>query len=255
MAQLFYIPLTKAHLAQIPFNERVFYFLASQLENDLNGLTKLLWFAFNEYRTTDGLIQSAALSQVMLIMKLLAGKLYEGHKLIAKMYSGKKLHQKYQTMLNNHGRAALQQINSYFGRNNIIKKIRNEFAFHFEAKDIAATFSKFADTELMPEYWGVSHAGHNLAFGAELLTVRTMQHVTGLPEDKALLAIFKETTEAATWFGAFIQNYTGVLMSNYIGITQDHVESAERISLPHMPSIDTVKLPYFCEPPSDYRAN
>src|SRR5262249_30323349 len=188
-----------------------------------NALTKLLWFAFNEYRTTDGLKKSAALAQIMLIIKLLAGKLYEGRKLIAKMYSGKKLHQKYQTLLNDEGRAALQQINSYFGRNNIIKKIRQEVAFHFEAKDIPATFSKFADTELMQEYWGASHAGHNLAFGAELLTVRTMQHVTGLPEDKALVAIFKETTEAATWFGAFTQNYTGVLMSQYIGITQEHV--------------------------------
>ena len=83
-----------------------------------------------------------------------------------------------------------------------------------------------------------------------------MQHVTGLPEDKALLAIFKETTEAATWFGTFIQNYTGVLMNKYIGITQEHLEEgAERISLPDMPLIDTVKLPYFCEPPSDYHAN
>lgn len=202
VAQVFYIPLTKAHIEQIPLDERVFYFLAAQLANDLNGLTKLLWFAFNEHRTTEGLIQSAALSQVMLVIKMLAGKLYEGHKLIAKMYSGKKLHQKYQTMLNNEGRAALQQINSYFGRDNIIKKIRNEFAFHFETKYIAATFAKFADTELMPEYWGTLHAGHNLAFGAELLTVRTMQNVTGLPEDKALVAIFKETTEAATWFGS-----------------------------------------------------
>ena len=131
MVEIFYIPLTKAHLAKIPLNERLFYFLASQLANDLNALTKLLWFAFNEYRTTDGLIQKAALSQVLLITKLLAGKLYEGHKLIAKMYSGKKLHQKYQTMLNDDGRTALQQINSYFGRNNLIKKIRNEFAFHF----------------------------------------------------------------------------------------------------------------------------
>lgn len=125
MAQILHIPITKAHLAQIPLNERVFYFLASQLANDLNALTKLLWFAFNGYRTTDGLIQNAALSQVMLIIKLLAGKLYEGHKLIAKMYSGTKLHQKYQTMLNADGRAALQQINSYFGRKNIIKQIRN----------------------------------------------------------------------------------------------------------------------------------
>lgn len=41
-------------------------------------------------------------------------------------------------------------------------------------------------------------------------------------------------------------------MSKYIGFTQEHVEGAERISLPDMPAIDAVKLPYFCEPPNDY---
>jgi hypothetical protein len=63
MSQVFHIPLTKAHLDQIPHDERVFYLVAGQLSNDINILTKLLWFAFNQYRATNGVENGAALSQ------------------------------------------------------------------------------------------------------------------------------------------------------------------------------------------------
>jgi hypothetical protein len=79
MSQLFRISLTKAHLDKIPHDERVFYLMAGQLSNDLNILSKLVWFAFNQHMATDGVVKEAALSQTLLLTKLLAGKLYEGH--------------------------------------------------------------------------------------------------------------------------------------------------------------------------------
>jgi hypothetical protein len=89
MSQVFRISLTKAHLDQIPHDERVFYLMAGQLSNDINILTKLLWFAFNQHMKTEGVVKEASLSQT--VVKLLAGKLYEGHSLIRSLFSAKKL--------------------------------------------------------------------------------------------------------------------------------------------------------------------
>jgi hypothetical protein len=252
MSQVFRIPLTKAHLDQIPHDERVFYLMAGQLSNDVNILTKLVWFAFNQHMTTDGVVKEAALSQTLLLIKLLAGKLYEGHSLIAKSFSGKKLYQKYKDYLNADGLDGLQRINRYFGNpDNVVKKIRHWFAFHFEEKEIDAIYDTFPPNGELPEYWGTEYAGYNLFFGAESITLRAMMNITGEADlTKALLKIFGETTEASIWFGKFVQNYTSLMLSIFVGMTQQDVDlRAPRITLANEPKIDQVPLPYFCLPP------
>jgi hypothetical protein len=97
MAQVIRIRLTKGQLDKIPRNERVFYFMAGQLANEINILTKLVWFGMNQERAAaKGVPQEAALSQTLLLIKILAGKLYEGHALTGKAFSATKLYQKYQ---------------------------------------------------------------------------------------------------------------------------------------------------------------
>jgi hypothetical protein len=74
--------------------------MAGQLANEINILTKLVWFGMNQERAAaKGVPKEAALSQTLLLIKILAGKLYEGHALIGKAFSAKKLYQKYQNRL------------------------------------------------------------------------------------------------------------------------------------------------------------
>jgi hypothetical protein len=145
--------------------------MAGQLANEINILTKLVWFGMNQERAAaKGVPQEAALSQTLLLIKILAGKLYEGHALIGKAFSAKKLYQKYQNRLNDEGRNSLQQINRYFGNSdNMIKRIRNEFAFHFETNEIDAIYDQLPSDGSLCEYWGTQYAGHNLYFGAEII--------------------------------------------------------------------------------------
>jgi hypothetical protein len=252
MSQLFQIALTKAHLDHIPPDERVFYLVAGQLSNEINILTKLLWFAFNQYRATDGVLNEAALAQILLIVKLLAGKLYEGYRFIGKAFSAKKLYQKYKGNLNEDARDALHKINRYFGdADNIVQKIRHEFAFHSGTKEVEKIYSHLAQTETLPEYWGIEYGGYNLFFGGELITVKAMLKVTGEPDQgKALVKMFSEITEIPVWFNIFVQNYNSLLLSIFLGMTQRDVDlRAPRITLTDEPKIDEVPLPYFCLPP------
>jgi len=54
MTQLAALTLTKTQLDQIPADERLFYFMAGQLYNDINILTKLLTAAINELELVGG---------------------------------------------------------------------------------------------------------------------------------------------------------------------------------------------------------
>jgi hypothetical protein len=91
MTQLSALMLTKAQLDQIPADERLFYFLAGQLHNDINILTNLLIAASNELKIVDKEPpkRSGAVAQVLLLLKLTAGRLYEGHKMIKETFSAR----------------------------------------------------------------------------------------------------------------------------------------------------------------------
>jgi hypothetical protein len=69
MSQVFRISLTKADLDKIPHDERVFYLMVGQLSNDINILTKILWFAFSQHMKTEGVVKDASLSQALLTVK------------------------------------------------------------------------------------------------------------------------------------------------------------------------------------------
>ena len=60
MTQLATLTLTKTQLDRIPADERLFYFMAGQLLNDVNILTKLLIAAKNEVQLVKNEAPNAA---------------------------------------------------------------------------------------------------------------------------------------------------------------------------------------------------
>jgi hypothetical protein len=126
MAEIHALSFTKAQLDLIPTDERLFYFMAGQILNDINILTKILIFAVNELTlsSTEGPERSAAKAQVVLILKLLAGRLYEGHKTISSTFSAKGFYKKYAADMSSDSVTELHKINKYFGSKNAIQRIR-----------------------------------------------------------------------------------------------------------------------------------
>lgn len=97
MTQLAALTLTKSQLDQIPDDERLFYFMAGQLHNDINILSKLLIAVSKEMKLVfnEPPKRSGASAQVLLLFKLTAGRLYEGYKMISKTFSAKGFLNKY----------------------------------------------------------------------------------------------------------------------------------------------------------------
>ena len=143
MTQLHALTLTKAQLDQIPEDERLFYFMAGQLHNDLNILSKFLIAASNEMKLVfnEPPKRSGATAQALLLLKLTAGRLYEGHKMISKTFSAKGLLKKYKNELSSDALKNLDKLNKYFGSKSLIQDIRTKFAFHSDAELIALAYS------------------------------------------------------------------------------------------------------------------
>jgi hypothetical protein len=172
MTQLAALTLTKTQFDQIPADERLFYFMAGQLHNDINILTKLLAVSINEIEFVGGELpkRSAAAAQVLLLLKLTAGRLYEGYKMINETFSAKGFRKKYKVEMSSATLVSLDTLNKYFGSNSAIQRIRTKFAFHLDAKLIEAAYanapSEFTSVEYLSKI-----SGHNLFHTSETLSL------------------------------------------------------------------------------------
>jgi superfamily I DNA/RNA helicase len=249
MATLYRIELKKAHLDQIPHDERIFYFMASQLANDLNVIAKLLIFAANGVMKSREQVQRhVATTQALLFVKMMAGRLHEGKRLLSTAFFNKGLWKKYKDDLPPDARTNLEKINSYFGKENMIEKIRNKFAFHSDLDVIEDMYANAPKDAPFIDYHTTRYNGHSLYYGAEALALNAMLKVAGEPDSRAaLLRLTQEPGRIAALFTDFIQSFTGLMLTRFIGLRQEDLE-ALKVDIADGPVIDDVTLPHFCVP-------
>jgi hypothetical protein len=129
------IKIPKSLVAQLPEKERTFFFLMGHFGNELNVLQKLFyWCAI--YSSDDEIRQRAHATQALVVAKLLIGKLYEGWALTEKVFFASHLSKVYEPLLMGEGKTGLDHLKRYFGRENLLNKVRNKFAFHYSPADI-----------------------------------------------------------------------------------------------------------------------
>ncbi len=250
MTQLAALTLTKAQLDQIPGDERLFYFMAGQLHNDINILSKLLIAATNEMKLVYSTLpkRSAATAQVLLLLKLTAGRLYEGHKMISETFSAKGLLKKYKNDLSGATLQNLVMLNKYFGKKSAIQRIRTKFAFHLDADSIDLAYSSVPLDFTSTEYLSYDYAGHNLFHTSETLSLIA---IVGEGEEgwqERLNKVTDEITNTSAIMGVFIMGFVGTIFKIHLGLTIESLR-AVTITIADDPSIDDVRLPFFLMPP------
>jgi hypothetical protein len=91
-----------------------------------------------------------------LVLKLLAGRLYEASRLIASHYFAKGLDKKYEKEMSEKARDARRPFNAYFGgKGNVITSVRQRFAFHHHRDEMKAVYNELS-------------SGSNLTFGTHV---------------------------------------------------------------------------------------
>jgi hypothetical protein len=249
MATIYRVELTRAHLDKIPHDERIFYLMASQLANDLNVITKLLIFAANGViKSSDQVQHHVATTQVLFFVKMMAGRLHEGKRLLGSAFFSKGLWTKYKDDLPPDARANLEEINRYFGKENMIDKIRNKFAFHSDLDVIEEMFANAPENAPFIDYHAFRYKGDSLYYGAEALTMNAMLKIIGETDPRAAVQrLTREPGRIAALFIDFIQSFGALMLTRFIGLTQEHLE-ARKVNVGDGPVIDDVTLPHFCVP-------
>src|SRR5262245_30465500 len=133
--QLHHFQLTRKQLDAIPEAERTLIVLLAHAANELSVLAKLLHFSSISLGNHSLLIE-ARNAQFLALGRLLTGRIYECWQLLQTAFFQTRISKSYEPQFDEKARGALEALKKYFGRTNLIEKIRNKFAFHYEPDQI-----------------------------------------------------------------------------------------------------------------------
>jgi hypothetical protein len=192
------VQLDKSKLLLMPEDERILYFSLGHAVNEVNALTKLLYWVSNGLARNDA-EQRGRETLELLFIQLLAGKLNESWNLLNRKYNGAALSKKYDSKLDVVGKTAFMNLRKYFGSENVCNKIRNQFAFHYSPDELSITLPTITDE--LHAYLQQDAAPNNLfAFSEALLTQALLTLLSSLGKYETLEKLVGELFDVGVWF-------------------------------------------------------
>jgi hypothetical protein len=129
-------------LSQLPKAEQLFFVRLAHVRNDLRHIDSLCQIALHSVRSTTGVEQDVSLHQFLFAVRLLYGVLNESLELIRRDWLTKGLGQQIGSLLTKEARASLSLLKNYLSKNNLMSKMRNQFAFHYLSDNLSGVIRR-----------------------------------------------------------------------------------------------------------------
>lgn len=232
----------KKELEAFPENELTFFVQACRMLNEINTLHKITIFSNKEVGTE--IERKAQNSQSLFLLTILTGKLWEGWELLEKAYFGSKLSKTYQDLLPNDAKNTLDSLKKYFGKSdNLIKKVREKIAFHYDSVEILEQIRKTPQNEAFEIYLS-ENQGNSFYYISSVLLINAILEWTGIPDPlEAIDKFFTEVLNVARWFIEFLNRCLETVARINI-----HWEF-QKVEIPNPAQITDVAIPYFVDRP------
>lgn len=229
--------------------DRAFLLLAGHMQNELNSVNKVFAWCLQR-RPTDSASSIEGLAngmQSMIYARVLAGKLYEARKVLDKAFFNTKLSQRVESRLHPIAQDALQKIKRYFNNSNdsnIIKNVRENFAFHYNAGKFGDNWEAVADRPSFELILGGT-VGNNLHLASEMVAnTALLNAINDNDYEDSLRTFFDEVQSVASNFTNFLEGTIVAILEEQFGTRLDALGHEEEI-LPGR-SYSEIAIPFFC---------
>lgn len=245
--RIHHIAISKARLAEIPEPERNLFILLGHAANEVSILSKLFHFCAGT-TSTDAILVKSEHAQALLLGRLLTGKIYEFWSLLQTGYFGSAVARSYYDILDNETREALDAMKRYFAQDNLVVRVRNSFAFHYDVNQIADGFRRVAENESLDIYLSENNVNSLYAFADTIAGLAMLENIFSTDHVKAFNLLVSETARAAGWVNAIIGGLMVTCLQRNFG---DNLYSlgARVIELDGAPSSQSAAIPFFIEVP------
>ncbi len=243
--ELFKVKLTKEQLQRVPEPEMLFFIQLTQFANEIFCLKKFTFFSVS-LDGDDPLLKCASNSQALFMVRLTAGKLWEAWELLRRFFFSTTLSQEYESTFSEKAKKNLSFIKTYFSNANLVKKIRDEYAFHYssEASDnIKELIKELKDDDEFYMYFNQHHGNCFYCMSDTLMNHSLYKSINSTDTKEAINRMLVEIANASGHFLHFVGECVLVFGKRYLDFKTD------TIKISGQPAIDEVHVPYFVSKP------
>ena len=239
------INISKAELLSIPEKELELFIQLTNFYNDVNILQKLMVISGNsrEIASQNEIVGRSLSSQGLFFMRIQAGKLYEGWKMLyAHFFNNKTFSEEYNQKGSPQSKKNLSKLKKYFGKNNLIENIRNTYTFHYSkesSKNIVKQIINAPDLEIFEIYLSEEYGNCFYSIAHDLLNTSILEDIDSDNQAKAMNKFFQEIIDITKWFLNFTQDSIGVISKKYLQL------NCEEVQIPEPQNLDDIRLPFF----------
>ena len=245
MVRVHHITLSRTQLDAVPETERRLLVLMANAANELNVLSKLFHFSARAASKTPILMQ-AENTQSLVLGRVLTGKIYECWKLLQSAFFRTAISKTYHPQFDQEALEALEALKRYFGRDNIIATVRNQYAFHYSPEQVDAGYRTLVDDDPLEVYLAKSNANTLYAFGHTIAGRAMLESIKPGDHQAAFEMLVDETTKAVAWINTVIGATMAICFKTYIG-GDLYAIGAKIIEIEGAPDSQNVSIPYFIE--------
>lgn len=229
----------------MPDKERTLFFLLGHAINEINVLNKLFYLS-NQYDVSDKWRRHAHLTQGLVLARTLTGKLWEAWELLTKAYFKTQLSKDYHVKLNDEAKNALKSLQKYFGRENLIKTLRNSFSFHYDVNEVSKLVPEEFDPDELISYMSQTNGNTLYYFSEYAVNVALLDSISHGDPAGAMEALIKESAEVVGWFNEAAQGIMVVAADQYLR-EDDGSVPLETIEIGPVPIAEEIQLPFYLE--------
>jgi len=238
--KLLKINIPKSKLDTIPEIEQVFFIQLMRFLNELIVLQKCFIVSNNKLDSLTTIEKRGQISQAQFFIRTLAGKLNEGWKMINKNFLETKLSSEYENLLSQKSKESLSELIVYFNdENNLVRLIRNKFAFHYDNKKIKEEIDKIPQEALLEVYISEHTANSLYSLSDTIINWAILNSIDSSNPQRAMDELFDIIVKKIS--RCFLE-----FCGDCVCIIAKKLElNSTEVEIPEPPLIDEVKLPYF----------
>lgn len=238
------IRISKKQLQSLPDVERVLVLQFGHVCNELSFLNKLLLIVSDT--ASQGLKKKAMVTQAMIVVRLYAGKIFEAWKMLERDYFKSQLSRSLDAKLSPEGKRSLGALKTYFGRNNLLSSVRNDFSFHYWSKHFPEAMNAFDDSREFYLILDKASANTLHSYSEDFVTVAMLQ-ASGESEPQAAMdKVFGDLLFVGGKMIDFLGHGLVAVFENRLGKSWKDFEYTVYKIEPDA-DIEKFKLPFFFE--------
>jgi hypothetical protein len=239
MSKLEELSFTKKDMEVLPINELKLLIKLTHFLNEFNYLNKIALYTMNNWNPPEQAIKDTQTNLFLFCIKLIAGKAYEGFKILDDNIYKKSLLNSFKGRISESSLKNLKEIKEYFTRDNLLGKIRNQYSFHYYQRNLESSYKKIPADEKMSFYVGEGMLDFFYDF-SENITNNAMLELTGEKNrDSSIKRLLKEMTDVYALF----LNLHGFIGDMFINIKLD----SKKTELVELKKFEDIELPFFTE--------